>query len=240
MFNYIPERFAPETADTVEEGERAGSKATRTRAARPSCSPATRSRASITAEVKAGRGSPHGGVFLDIASRRPAEFIKRKLPSMYHQFKELAEVDITKEPMEVGPTLHYFMGGVQRRCRLADDDGARPVRVRRVRRRHARRESARRQLAVRSDRVRQARRRRRGELHRRDWRRRRRRTDDQIAGGGAARDRDLEARRPARTRTSCTRSCTRRCGQASASCASKTSSRRRRASSGRSRTKPRR
>ena len=52
-------------------------------------------------------------MFLDIASRRPADFIKRKLPSMYHQFKELAEVDITKEPMEVGPTLHYFMGGIR-------------------------------------------------------------------------------------------------------------------------------
>ena len=68
---------------------------------------------SINAEVKAGRGSPHGGVFLDIASRRPAETIKKKLPSMYHQFKELAELDITKEPMEVGPTCHYFMGGVK-------------------------------------------------------------------------------------------------------------------------------
>jgi succinate dehydrogenase / fumarate reductase flavoprotein subunit len=68
---------------------------------------------SIRAEVLAGRGSPHGGAFLDIASRRPADFIRRKLPSMYHQFKELAEVDITKEPMEVGPTLHYFMGGVR-------------------------------------------------------------------------------------------------------------------------------
>src|SRR5207342_25722 len=59
------------------------------------------------------RGSPHGGVFLDIASVRPAEFIQKKLPSMYHQFKELAELDITKEPMEVGPTCHYFMGGVR-------------------------------------------------------------------------------------------------------------------------------
>jgi succinate dehydrogenase / fumarate reductase, flavoprotein subunit len=63
--------------------------------------------------VKAGRNSPHGGVFLDIASRLPAEEIKRRLPSMYHQFMELAEVDITKEPMEVGPTCHYVMGGVE-------------------------------------------------------------------------------------------------------------------------------
>ena len=112
MFNYISERFAPETADTEEEAARwlEGDK----KARRP---PELLTRdevaRAITAEVKAGRGSPHGGVFLDIASRRPAEFIKRKLPSMYHQFKELAEVDITKEPMEVGPTLHYFMGGIR-------------------------------------------------------------------------------------------------------------------------------
>jgi len=64
-------------------------------------------------EVKSGRGSPHGGVFLDIHSRRSAEDIKRKLPAMYHQFKELGDVDITKEPMEVGPTAHYTMGGVR-------------------------------------------------------------------------------------------------------------------------------
>ncbi len=112
MFNYISERFAPETADTVEEANRwlEGDK----KARRP---PELLTRdevaRAITAEVKAGRGSPHGGVFLDIASRRPPDFIKRKLPSMYHQFKELAEVDITKEPMEVGPTLHYFMGGIR-------------------------------------------------------------------------------------------------------------------------------
>jgi succinate dehydrogenase / fumarate reductase, flavoprotein subunit len=63
--------------------------------------------------VKAERGTPHGGVYLDIASRLPAEEIKRRLPSMYHQFMELAEVDITKEPMEVGPTCHYVMGGIE-------------------------------------------------------------------------------------------------------------------------------
>ncbi|HMF49050.1 MAG TPA: FAD-binding protein, partial [Candidatus Saccharimonadales bacterium] len=67
----------------------------------------------INSEVKAGRGTPHGGVFLDIASRRPADYIQRRLPSMYHQFKELADVDITKDPMEVGPTCHYSMGGVR-------------------------------------------------------------------------------------------------------------------------------
>ena len=67
----------------------------------------------INAEVKAGRGSKHGGAYLDIATRRSAEDIKKKLPSMYHQFKVLAELDITKEPMEVGPTCHYFMGGIR-------------------------------------------------------------------------------------------------------------------------------
>jgi succinate dehydrogenase flavoprotein subunit len=112
MFGYIPEKFATETADSVEEATRwlAGDKTAR----RP---PELLTRdvvaRAILAEVKAGRGSPHGGVLLDIASRVPADVIKRKLPSMYHQFKELADVDITKEAMEVGPTLHYFMGGVR-------------------------------------------------------------------------------------------------------------------------------
>ena len=112
MFNYISERFAPETADTVEEANRwlAGDKSARRP---PELLTRDEVARAITAEVKAGRGSPHGGVFLDIASRLPADIIRRKLPSMYHQFKELAEVDITKEPMEVGPTLHYFMGGIR-------------------------------------------------------------------------------------------------------------------------------
>jgi succinate dehydrogenase / fumarate reductase flavoprotein subunit len=112
MFNYISERFAPETADTVEEANRwlEGDKTARRP---PELLTRDEVARAITTEVKAGRGSPHGGVFLDIASRQPADFIRRKLPSMYHQFKELAEVDITKEPMEVGPTLHYFMGGIR-------------------------------------------------------------------------------------------------------------------------------
>src|SRR5207244_1440181 len=72
----------------------------------------------IMREVKAGRGSPHGGVFLDISwikARLPnaEEHIRKKLPSMYHQFKQLADIDITKEPMEIGPTTHYIMGGVR-------------------------------------------------------------------------------------------------------------------------------
>jgi len=112
MFRYIPEKFASETASTEEEANRwlEGDKSAR----RP---PELLTRdvvaRAITQEVREGRGSEHGGVYLDIASRRPADFIKKKLPSMYHQFKELAEVDITKEPMEVGPTLHYFMGGIR-------------------------------------------------------------------------------------------------------------------------------
>jgi succinate dehydrogenase / fumarate reductase flavoprotein subunit len=112
MFNYIPARFASETADT--EAEAAEWLEGKQGARRP---PELLTRdvvaRSIKAEVDAGRGSPNGGVFLDIASQRDADFIRRKLPSMYHQFKELAEVDITKEPMQVGPTLHYFMGGVR-------------------------------------------------------------------------------------------------------------------------------
>lgn len=112
MFGYIPDKFAAETADSIEEADRwlAGDPDAR----RPP-ELLTRDEISraIVAEIKAGRGSPHGGVFLDIASRRPAEVIRRQLPSMYLQFKELAEIDITREPMEVGPTLHYFMGGVR-------------------------------------------------------------------------------------------------------------------------------
>ena len=112
MFHYVPEAFKAETATTEEEADawlednlnnrRPPDLLTRDVVAR-----------AILAEVKAGRGSPHGGALLDIASRRPPDFIKRKLPSMYHQFKELAGVDITKEPMEVGPTYHYAMGGIR-------------------------------------------------------------------------------------------------------------------------------
>ena len=112
MFDYIPAMFAAETADTEEEGDRwyddhIGSRRP------PELLPRDEVARSINTEVKAGRGSPHGGVFLDIATRRSAEDIRRRLPSMYHQFKELAGVDITAEPMEVGPTCHYIMGGVR-------------------------------------------------------------------------------------------------------------------------------
>ena len=117
MFDDIPENYRGQTADTEEEGWRytQGDKAAR----RPP-ELLTRDHVSrcIMREVKAGRGSPHGGVFLDIAwikARIPngAAHIKKKLPSMYHQFKQLADLDITEEPMEIGPTTHYIMGGVR-------------------------------------------------------------------------------------------------------------------------------
>ena len=124
-----PRALRAETADTDEEAD-ALVRATRTTRRTPELLPRDEVARAINAEVKAGRGSPHGGVFLDIASRRPADYIKRKLPSMYHQFKELADVDITKEPMEVGPTLHYIMGGIRVDADTAADDGAGPVRAR--------------------------------------------------------------------------------------------------------------
>jgi succinate dehydrogenase / fumarate reductase, flavoprotein subunit len=111
MFNYIPPMFASETADTEEEADAWYEDRTKRRT--PDLLPRDEVARAINAEVKAGRGSPHGGVFLDIASRRSADYIQRRLPSMYHQFMELAGVDITKESMEVGPTAHYAMGGVR-------------------------------------------------------------------------------------------------------------------------------
>ncbi len=112
MFDNIPQRFASETAPNEDEANRwlAGDKNARRPAELLTRDVVARA---ILKEVKEGRGSPHGGAFLDIASRREAEYIKKKLPSMYHQFKVLAELDITKQPMEVGPTLHYFMGGIR-------------------------------------------------------------------------------------------------------------------------------
>ena len=112
MFNYVAPMFRAETAETEEEADKwyddhsAGRRP-------PELLPRDEVARAINAEVKAGRGSPHGGVFLDIASRRTPEFIRRRLPSMYHQFMELAGVDITREPMEIGPTCHYIMGGVK-------------------------------------------------------------------------------------------------------------------------------
>jgi succinate dehydrogenase / fumarate reductase flavoprotein subunit len=112
MFRYIPEFFKAETADNEAEADRWYADKKNNRIT-PDLLPRDEVARAINAEVKAGRGSPRGGVFLDIASRRPAAYIKKRLPSMYHQFKELAGVDITKESMEVGPTCHYIMGGVR-------------------------------------------------------------------------------------------------------------------------------
>jgi succinate dehydrogenase / fumarate reductase flavoprotein subunit len=122
MFSYVADMFRAETAESEEEGDRwyedhsAGRRP-------PELLPRDEVARAINTEVKAGRGSPHGGVFLDIASRRSAEYIRRRLPSMYHQFMELAGVDITSEAMEVGPTCHYIMGGV----RVDADTGAATV-----------------------------------------------------------------------------------------------------------------
>jgi succinate dehydrogenase / fumarate reductase flavoprotein subunit len=117
MFRYVPDMFKGEYAESEEETQKwiaATIKHERPTARRP---PELLKRdvvaRAIRREIREGRGSPHGGVFLDIASRRPADDIKKKLPSMYHQFKELADVDITTAPMEVGPTCHYTMGGIR-------------------------------------------------------------------------------------------------------------------------------
>ena len=112
MFDYIPEFFKAETADNIEEADRWYEDKKNNRRP-PELLPRDEVARAINSEIKAGRGSPHGGVYLDIASRRSPEFIRKRLPSMYHQFKELADVDITAEPMEIGPTCHYAMGGVE-------------------------------------------------------------------------------------------------------------------------------
>jgi succinate dehydrogenase / fumarate reductase, flavoprotein subunit len=112
MFDYIPDYFRKETAETEEEADR-WYEDKRNNRRPPELLPRDEVARAINSEVKAGRGSPHGGVFLDIASRRSADYIQKRLPSMFHQFRELADVDITAEPMEVGPTCHYVMGGVE-------------------------------------------------------------------------------------------------------------------------------
>jgi len=112
MFSYVPDVFRAQYAETEEEADRWYTDPDHNRRP-PELLPRDEVARSINNEVKEGRSTPHGGVFLDIASRRPAEEILRRLPSMYHQFKELADVDITAEPMEVGPTCHYVMGGVE-------------------------------------------------------------------------------------------------------------------------------
>ncbi|CAB4849340.1 unannotated protein [freshwater metagenome] len=112
MFDYIPDVFKDKYATTPEEGDRWYTDPDNNRRP-PELLPRDEVARAINSEVKAGRGTPHGGVYLDVSSRLPAETIRKKLPSMYHQFKELADVDITAVPMEVGPTCHYVMGGVE-------------------------------------------------------------------------------------------------------------------------------
>jgi succinate dehydrogenase / fumarate reductase, flavoprotein subunit len=117
MFDDIPDNYKTQTADNEEEGWRY-TQGDRTARRPPELLTRDHVARCIVREVKEGRGSPHGGVFLDISwikTRLPKaeEHIKRKLPSMYHQFKQLADIDITREPMEVGPTTHYIMGGIR-------------------------------------------------------------------------------------------------------------------------------
>jgi succinate dehydrogenase / fumarate reductase flavoprotein subunit len=117
MFDDIPELYRSQTADNEDEGWRY-TQGDKTARRPPELLTRDHVSRSIVREIKEGRGSPHGGVFLDIswiAQRLPnaPDHIKKKLPSMYHQFKQLADIDITREPMEVGPTTHYIMGGVR-------------------------------------------------------------------------------------------------------------------------------
>jgi succinate dehydrogenase / fumarate reductase flavoprotein subunit len=112
MFDYVPDVFRKQYADTPEEADRWYTDPEHNKRP-PELLPRDEVARAINSEVKAGRGTPAGGVYLDIASRRSPEFILKRLPSMYHQFKELADVDITKQPMEIGPTCHYVMGGVE-------------------------------------------------------------------------------------------------------------------------------
>ncbi|WP_328583413.1 fumarate reductase/succinate dehydrogenase flavoprotein subunit [Streptomyces sp. NBC_00370] len=123
MFDYIPDVFKEKYAESEEEGDRWYDDADNNRRP-PELLPRDEVARAINSEVKAGRGSPHGGVFLDVSTRMPADVIKRRLPSMYHQFRELADVDITAEAMEVGPTCHYVMGGV-----AVDSDSAATIGV---------------------------------------------------------------------------------------------------------------
>ena len=168
MFDFIPDNYKAQTADNEEEGWRytQGDKNAR----RPP-ELLTRDHVArcIVREIKEGRGTPHGGVFLDISwikkkLSNAEEHIKRKLPSMYHQFKQLGDIDITKEPMEVGPTTHYIMGGVQVDADTQMSRCAGIICRGRMRRRDQWRESTRRQFAFRSHRFRKTRRRIRGEI----------------------------------------------------------------------------
>src|SRR5438876_395564 len=123
MFDYVPDVLRKQYAETPGEGDRWYTDPDNNRRP-PELLPRDEVARSINSEVKAGRGTPNGGVYLDVSTRLPAEEIRRRLPSMYHQFKELADVDITATAMEVGPTCHYVMGGVE-----VDPDTAAAARV---------------------------------------------------------------------------------------------------------------
>ena len=218
------ENYANQTADNEEEGWRytQGDKNAR----RPP-ELLTRDHVArcIGREVKEGRGSPHGGVFLDIAwikEKLPnaAEHIKRKLPSMYHQFKQLADIDITKEPMEVGPTTHYMMGGIRVDGDTQMSSVPGPVRRRRVRRRPARRQPPGRQFAVRSAGLRQARRRVRREV-RQGATRSAQSIQEQVERRRAARASAVRRAKAPRIPTPSSTSCRTRCRTWSASCAAR-------------------
>jgi succinate dehydrogenase / fumarate reductase flavoprotein subunit len=112
MFDYVPDVFRTQYAETEDEADR-WYKDPDNNKRPPELLPRDEVARAINTEVKEGRGSPHGGVFLDVSTRLSADEIIKRLPSMHHQFKELADVDITAEPMEVGPTCHYVMGGVE-------------------------------------------------------------------------------------------------------------------------------
>ena len=112
MFKYIPDVFKDKYADNEAEADRWYLDQDNNRRP-PELLPRDEVARAINSEVKAGRGTEHGGVFLDVSKRIPADVVKKRLPSMWHQFYELAGVDITKEAMEVGPTCHYVMGGVE-------------------------------------------------------------------------------------------------------------------------------
>ena len=219
MWDYLPEDRRDEYAATDEEAAtwvEALSDGRTTDARRPpELSTRDNVARAIYTEVREGRGSPHGGVFLDI-SYLPADHVRRKLPSMYEQFKELADVDITAGPMEVGPTTHYIMGGIRVDAETGATTAPGPVRRRRGRGRDARREPARRQLAVGPARVRAA-----------DGRGRRgARRDARRTSPGSTRPRSSRRwpscprrspRTTARARTGSTRSSRRRCSRRSAS-----------------------
>ena len=112
MFDYVPDVFREQYAETEDEADRWYTDPDNNKRP-PELLPRDEVARAINNEVKAGRGSPQGGVFLDVSKRLPADVIRKKLPSMWHQFKELADVDITAEPMQVGPTCHYVMGGIE-------------------------------------------------------------------------------------------------------------------------------